>query len=68
MLSSGIAAIWTAIFPMNNCSKPGETVLLADDETEYEVERLTLDELAERINDECFNDTEDYVRFIQMTD
>ena len=39
-----------------------------EDETEYEVERLTLDELAERINDECFNDTEDYVRFIQITD
>ena len=39
-----------------------------DEEAEYEVERLTLDELAERINDECFNDTEDYVRFIQMTD
>lgn len=39
-----------------------------DDETEYEVERLTLDELAERINDECFNDNENYVRFIQMTD
>ena len=33
-----------------------------------EDERLTLDELAERINDECFNDTEDYVRFIQITD
>lgn len=58
---------------MQNCSTPGETVLPAvpideEDETEYEVERLTLDELAERINDECFNDTEDYVRFIQITD
>lgn len=31
----------------------------------YEVERLTPDELAERINDEMFNDTEDYVRFLE---
>lgn len=37
-----------------------------EDESLYEVERLTPDELAERINDECFNDTEDYVRFIEM--
>ena len=28
----------------------------------------TADELAERINDEHFNDTEDYIRFIQMND
>ena len=36
------------------------------DETLYEVECLTLDELAERINDDCFAYTEDYVRFIDM--
>ncbi len=36
------------------------------DESLYEVERLTPDELAERINDDCFNDVEDYVRFIEM--
>lgn len=47
---------------------PSRSTTDEDDKTEYEVERLTLDELAERINDECFNDTEDYVRFIQMTD
>ena len=37
-----------------------------EDETLYEVECLTLDELAERINDDCFAYTEDYVRFIDM--
>ena len=47
---------------------PSRSTTDEDDETEYEVERLTLDELAERINDECFNDSEDYVRFIQMSD
>lgn len=47
---------------------PSLSAIDEEDETEYEVERLTLDELAERINDEHFNDTEDYVRFIQMTD
>lgn len=47
---------------------PSRSTTDEDDETEYEVERLTLDELAERINDECFNDNENYVRFIQMTD
>lgn len=47
---------------------PFRSVIDEEDETEYEVERLTLDELAERINDEHFNDTEDYIRFIQMTD
>ena len=47
---------------------PSRSAIDEEDETEYEVERLTLDELAERINDECFNDTEDYVRFIQITD
>lgn len=47
---------------------PSRSTTDEDDETEYEVERLTLDELAERINDECFNDTEDYVRFIQIID
>lgn len=36
------------------------------DEEFYEVERLTPDELAERINDECFAYAEDYVRFIEM--
>ena len=47
---------------------PSRSAIDEEDETEYEVERLTLDELAERSNDECFNDTEDYVRFIQITD
>lgn len=37
-----------------------------DNEGVYEVERLTLDELSERINDEDFAYTEDYVRFIEM--
>ena len=48
--------------------KNGASRSLNDEEDEnlYEVERLTPDELAERINDECFNDTEDYVRFIEM--
>ena len=44
------------------------SVIDSEDETEYEVERLTLDELAERINDECFNDNENYIRFIPMND
>ncbi len=47
---------------------PSRSAIVEEDETEYEVECLTLDELAERINDDCFNDTEDYVRFIQMID
>lgn len=47
---------------------PSRSTIDEEDETEYEVERLTLDELAERINDEHFNDTEDYVRFIQTND
>lgn len=47
---------------------PSRSAIDETDETEYEVERLTLDELAERINDEHFNDTEDYIRFIQMND
>ena len=37
-----------------------------EDETLYEVECLTLDELAERINDDCFAYAEDYVRFIDV--
>ena len=32
----------------------------------YDVECLTPDELAERINDESFAHTEDYVRFINV--
>lgn len=44
------------------------SVIDDEDATEYEVERLTLDELAERINDECFNDNENYIRFIRMND
>lgn len=47
---------------------PSRSTTDKDDKTEYEVECLTLDELAERINDDCFNDNENYVRFIQMTD
>lgn len=47
---------------------PSRSAIDEEDETEYEVERLTLDESAERINDEHFNDTEDYIGFIQMTD
>lgn len=45
---------------------PSRSIIDDEDTTEYEVERLTLDELAERINDECFNDNESYIRFIQM--
>lgn len=47
---------------------PSRSVIDDEDTSEYEVERLTLDELAERINDECFNDNENYIRFIQMND
>lgn len=47
---------------------PSRSVIDDEDTTEYEVERLTLDELAERINDECFNDNENYIRFIRMND
>lgn len=47
---------------------PSRSVIDDEDTTEYEVERLTLDELAERINDECFNDNENYIRFIPMND
>ena len=35
--------------------------------TFYDVECLTPDELAERINDESFAHTEDYVRFINVS-
>lgn len=45
---------------------PARSLNDAEDDTEYEVERLTPDELAERINDEMFNDLESYVRFIRM--
>ena len=37
-----------------------------EDETFYDVECLTPDELAGRINDESFAHTEDYVRFINV--
>ena len=37
-----------------------------EDGTLYEVECLTLDELADRINDDCFAYAEDYVRFIDV--
>lgn len=47
---------------------PSRSVIDSEDETKYKVERLTLDELAERINDECFNDNENYIRFIPMND
>lgn len=47
---------------------PSRSVIDEEDKAEYEVERLTLDELAERINDECFNDNENYIRFIPMND
>lgn len=47
---------------------PSRSTIDDEDTTEYEVERLTLDELAERINDECFNDNENYIRFLQMND
>ena len=46
--------------------KPLRSTEDPEDETLYEVECLTLDELAERINDDCFAYTEDYVRFIDM--
>lgn len=38
-----------------------------EDDTLYQVECLTPDELAERINDESFAHTEDYVRFINVS-
>lgn len=38
-----------------------------EDETFYDVECLTPDELAGRINDESFAHTEDYVRFINVS-
>ncbi len=34
---------------------------------EPEVEKLTPDELAERINDDMFNDQEYYIRFIELS-
>ena len=37
-----------------------------EDGTLYEVECLTPDELAERINDDCFAHAEDYVRFMDV--
>lgn len=37
-----------------------------DDDELYEVEKLTPDELAERINDENFAFAEDYIRFIEI--
>ena len=39
-----------------------------EDETFYDVECLTPDELAERINDESFAHTEDYERLIEASD
>lgn len=45
---------------------PARSLNDEEDDTEYEVERITPDELAERINDEMFNDLESYVRFIRM--
>ncbi len=37
-----------------------------EDDKLYVVEKLTPDELAERINDESFAYAEDYVRFIEI--
>lgn len=37
-----------------------------EDDELYEVEKLTPDELAERINDESYAYSEDYVRFIEI--
>ena len=45
--------------PVRNTDDP-------EDGTLYEVECLTPDELAERINDDGFAYAEDYVRFIDM--
>lgn len=45
---------------------PSRSKIDEDDEQLYEVEKLTPDELAERINDEGFAFAEDYVRFIKQ--
>ena len=76
--SSQYAFVWSCRLFGRNVSEtqlieawqngPSRSVIDDEDTTEYEVERLTLDELAERINDECFNDNENYIRFIQMND
>lgn len=47
-----------------------DSKILADYEKQNtdkpEVEKLTPDELAERINDDMFNDQEYYIRFIEL--
>lgn len=47
---------------------PSRSKINEGDEELYEVERLTPDELAERLNDEAFAFTEDYVCFIKLGD
>lgn len=45
---------------------PSRSKIDEEDESLYEVEKLTPDELAERINDDSFAFAEDYVRFIEI--
>lgn len=45
---------------------PARSLEDPEDENFYEVECLTSDKLAERINDEAFAHAEDYVRFIKV--
>ena len=48
-------------------NSPARSLDDPEDETFYDVECLTPDELAGRINDESFAHTEDYVRFINVS-
>ena len=63
--------LWAFLFPFKRFQRnTPDSKILADDEKqntdEPEVEKLTPDELAERINDDMLNDQEYYIRFIEL--
>lgn len=63
--------LWAFLFPFKRFQRnTPDSKILADYEKqntdEPEVEKLTPDELAERINDDMLNDQEYYIRFIEL--
>ena len=63
--------LWAFLFPFKRFQRnTPDSKILADYEKqntdEPEVEKITPDKLAERINDDMFNDQEYYIRFIEL--
>ncbi len=63
--------LWAFLYPLNRFRRntPDGKIIAGYEKYNHkvpEVEKLTPDELAERINDDTFNDQEYYIRFIKL--